>query len=346
MSIPIYQEHGRKYAADTCQPVVTAARARRLRHVALARGHYPGRRLPRNALPGVKVVGFWDADRRQDWGLDWHRNEGIELTFLERGGLGFAVEGRECRLKAGDLTFTRPWQKHRVGDPYVGAGRLHFLILDLGVRRPHQPWRWPSWIVLADDDLRQLTDFLRHNEQPVWRASPEVARCFIRIGAAVEADRDGSGISRLAVHVNQLFLSVLEMFRRRDVRLDQSLSSARRTVELFWNDLCGDLEHLALEWTVRGMARRCGMGATGFIHYSKQLNNATPMRHLNQCRLEAAARLLIEQPDRSITDIALSCGFASSQYFATLFRDRFGVAPRSFRAAEAKGNRPNLSPRA
>lgn len=136
MSIPIFQEHGRKYAADTCRPVVAAARAGRLRHVALVHGHYPGRRLPRNALSGVKSVGFWDADRRQDWGLDWHRNEGIELTFLERGGLGFAVEDREYHLKAGDLTFTRPWQKHRVGDPYIGAGRLHFLILDLASAGP------------------------------------------------------------------------------------------------------------------------------------------------------------------------------------------------------------------
>jgi AraC-like DNA-binding protein len=333
MLIPIYQEQRRTYEADTCQPVADAVEAGQLRHVALVRGHYPGRRLPRNALPGVKVVGFWDADHRQDWGLDWHRNEGIELTFLESGGLGFAVEGQEFQLKAGDLTFTRPWQQHRVGDPHLAAGRLHFLILDVGVRRPHQTWRWPSWIVLTASDLRQLTEFLRHNEQPVWRATPEVARCFSRIAAAAEADCDGSSVSSLAVGINQLFLSVLEMFRRQDVCLDESLSSTRRTVDLFWADLCQSLDHLSLEWTVRGMARRCGMGATNFIHHSKQLFNMTPMQYLNHCRLTAAARLLKEQPDRSITDIALACGFASSQYFATLFRRSFGATPRAFRVA-------------
>jgi AraC-like DNA-binding protein len=331
MLIPIYQEQRRTYEADTCRPVIEAVQASKLRHEALARGHYPGRRLARNALPGVKVVGFWDADRRQDWGLDWHRNEGFELTFLESGRLGFAVEGEAFQLKASDLTFTRPWQQHRVGDPHVDAGLLHFLILDVGVRRPHQTWRWPSWIVLTPGDLRQLTDTLRHNEQPVWHASVEVAQCFRRIGAAVEADEDGSSISSLAVHINQLLLSVLEMFRRQDVPLDESLSSARRTVELFWLDLCQNLDHLALEWTVRGMARRCGMGTTNFIHHSKQLVNMTPILYLNHCRLAAAARLLREWPDRSVTNIALDCGFASSQYFATLFRRQFGVTPRAFR---------------
>jgi AraC family L-rhamnose operon regulatory protein RhaS len=57
----------------------------------------------------------------------------------------------------------------------------------------------------------------------------------------------------------------------------------------------------------------------------------TPIQYLNHCRLTAAARLLKETPNRSITQIALNCGFASSQYFATLFRRHFGVTPRAFR---------------
>ena len=331
MLIPIYQEQGRTYEADTCRPVSGAADGGRLQLVALAREQYPGRRLPRKALPGVKSIGFWDATQRQDWGLDWHRNEGLELTFLERGNLGFAVDGQQFRLGAGDLTFTRPWQQHCVGDPHVGAGRLHFLILDVGVRRPHQTWRWPPWVVLTPGDLRQLTNLLRHNEQPVWHVTAEVAHCFSRLGAAVAADQDGDQISSLAVRLNQLFLAVLEMFRRQDVPLDESLSSTRRTVELFWTDLSQNLDHLALEWTVRGMARRCGMGVTNFIHHSKQLVNMTPIQYLNHCRLTAAARRLREAPEQSVTRIALSCGFASSQYFATLFRRQFGVTPRAFR---------------
>jgi AraC family L-rhamnose operon regulatory protein RhaS len=102
----------------------------------LVHSHYPGRKLPRGALLGVKSVGFWDAEGRQDWGLQWHRNEGIEVTFLERGASGFAVEQNEFRLRPDDLTVTRPWQRHRVGDPNIGAGRLHWLILDVSVRRP------------------------------------------------------------------------------------------------------------------------------------------------------------------------------------------------------------------
>lgn len=332
MLVPIYQEQGRTYEADTCRPVVRAVQTGQLRQVALARGHYPGRRLPRQALPGVKSIGFWDAQRRQDWGLAWHRNEGLEVTLLESGGIGFAVERQEFALKPGDLTFTRPWQQHRVGDPEVGAGRLHCVIVDVGVRRPHQSWRWPSWLVLTPADLRQLTDILRHNEQPVWHATPEILQSFRRIATAVEADEAGSSISSLAVALNQLFLAFLEMFRHQKVRLDESLSSASRTIELFWRDLCQNPDHLALEWTVRSMARRCGMGVTSFIHHSKQLVNMTPIQYLNHCRLTAAAQLLRHDPERTVTEVALACGFTSSQYFATVFRRRYGTTPREFRS--------------
>ena len=122
------------------------------------------------------------------------------------------------------------------------------------------------------------------------------------------------------------------MFRREKVPLDESLSSARRTVELFWNDLRQNGEQLGLEWTVVAMARRCGMGVTHFIHQTKQLVNMTPAHYLTRCRLEAAAKMLREAPEANVTEIALRFGFSSSQYFATQFRRQFDCTPSDYRS--------------
>jgi AraC family L-rhamnose operon regulatory protein RhaS len=48
--------------------------------VALAGSDYPGSPMPDNWLNGVGTIGYWDAPLPQSWGLDWHRNEGIEFT--------------------------------------------------------------------------------------------------------------------------------------------------------------------------------------------------------------------------------------------------------------------------
>jgi AraC family L-rhamnose operon regulatory protein RhaS len=327
MLLPIYLEHGKTYQPDTCLPLLRGEAEGKIHFHALARGHYPGKKLARGALPGLKTVGFWDANHHQDWGLDWHRNEGIELTFLESGGMPFAVDKADFQLQPDDLTFTRPWQQHRLGNPFISAGRLHWIILDVGVRRPHQSWKWPPWLVLTPADLRQLTTFLRQNEQPVWRAEAEIRRCCQKIAQAVV----GEHLSRLAVCLNEIFVLVLEMFCREKAPLDESLSSARRTVELFWNDLRQNEEHLELQWTVAAMARRCGMGVTHFIHQTKQLVNMTPGHYLTRCRLEAAAKMLLCAPEANITDIALRSGFSSSQYFATQFRRQFDCTPSDYR---------------
>src|SRR5207249_3334840 len=113
------------------------------------------RKLPAGELCGIKSIGYWDALGPQTWGLPWHRNEGVEVTFLESGRLGFAVDGREYALQPDALTVTRPWQSHRVGNPLIGPGKLHWLILDVGVRRPNQAWRWPDWVMLKGADREE-----------------------------------------------------------------------------------------------------------------------------------------------------------------------------------------------
>jgi AraC family L-rhamnose operon regulatory protein RhaS len=103
-------------------------------------------------------------------------------------------------------------------------------------------------------------------------------------------------------------------------------------------DVRADYDRLAMEWTVPRMAERCGLGVTQFVHHSKQLTNMTPARYLNHCRLEAAARLLLEDTSNRVTEIAAVCGFSSSQYCATVFRRHFGKSPRAYRETQ-KGKR-------
>jgi len=318
-----YPEEPRRQT-DTCAPLLAAVRHGDVKLEAIVRGHYPGsHRLPPGMMPGVRTIGFWDACKDQDWMLGWHRNEGVEITFLEQGNLGFSAEDREYRLQSGDLTITRPWQVHRIGLPRVQASRLHWVILDVGVRRPHQEWKWPPWLLLSRKDLDELTRVIRQNNQVVWRGTTELRRCFRKIAEAVGEEQ----YSHLAVRVNEMFLLLLEMLQSENVELDETLSCSLRTVQLFLEDLRRHPKHLELPWSAREMAACCGLGLTQFDHHVKVVTGLTPMKYLSQCRLERALTLLREIPKRNVTDIAIECGFSSSQYFATAFRKQYGASP-------------------
>ena len=332
---PVYETRRERYQIDRCGPQQRAIQAGKIEFHALTKGHYPGRSVPANILPGLNSIGFLDAADMQDWGLDEHRNEGIEIDLLETGAMAFVVDGRQYDLRAGDFTVTRPWQLHKLGAPNIGPGRLHWLILDVGVRRPHQGWRWPDWVVLTQSDLATLTRKLRHNEKPVWPATPAVARAFGEVSGCVAAWDQPLAVSRMAAGLNQLLIAILEVLLQHVAREDTQLASRRRTVEMFLHELAAGRLDAAQPWTLDDMAKHCHMGQTAFAKYCCLLKNTRPMEFLNRCRLESAARLLRAGDMRSVTDIAFACGFNSSQYFATVFAKRFGTTPTQYRRRAA-----------
>lgn len=322
------------YRADTCEPLREAVARGEMHLVARARGAYPGLPLPARALPEVRSVGYWDAEHNQSWGLDWHRNEGIEVTYVSRGKVHFAVDDQSFHLARGALTITRPWQLHRVGNPHVSACRLHWLILDVGMRRPNQPWNWPKWLVLSDTDLQRLTTMLSQNEQPVWQADETIAAYFEQLAettAAYDEFEDGAGESHLALYINGLIVALTELLRRQRPVLDKSLSSTQRAVDLFLASLSDVIEE---PWDVAAMAAACGLGRSRFAHYCKEITNMSPNEYLALCRVQVASRLLRDQPDLGVTEVALQCGFTSSQYFATVFHAHVGCSPRNYRRRE------------
>jgi AraC family L-rhamnose operon regulatory protein RhaS len=132
--------------------------------------------------------------------------------------------------------------------------------------------------------------------------------------------------------INELFICVLEMLRHRTVSRLQSLATAERSVEIFLEEL----RHTThLPWTLDAMAEATGLKRTRFAHYCRKLTNLTPRQLLNTLRVEQAVELITGEPGRSLTDIAFACGFSSSQYFATVFRQQTGLSPRAYRAARA-----------
>jgi AraC-like DNA-binding protein len=316
------------YTADRCGPLRAALRRGEVRLSAWVHHGYPGRRLPGGMLPEVSSVGYWDAVGPQTWGLDWHRNEGIEITYLARGRTPFLVDDECFMLESGHLTVTRPWQRHRVGNPLIGPSRLCWLIFDVGVRRPDQTWQWPDWMILSAADLDRLTTLLSHNEQPVWPANDEIAACFERLAGLAQMREPARAQSRLKLYINELLIALRELLEERRIKLDARLTSKLRSVELFLNSLP---EHLQEEWTLDKMAYQCGLGATAFSNYCRQITNLTPARYLVHCRIEAAKRMLTDRPEMSVTDVAFACGFHSSQYFSTAFQQSTHRAPRAWR---------------
>ena len=70
--------------------------------------------------------------------------------------------------------------------------------------------------------------------------------------------------------------------------------------------------------------------------FSKGSEHAKLSSYIQQLRLDYAANLFIEQPDKSIIELANECGFSSNTYFSDCFRQHFGMSPTEFRKETLK----------
>jgi AraC-like DNA-binding protein len=322
---------------DTCGRRALAARTGKIGMTCDGKAHHPGVTIPNDTLPGLNSIGFWDSTRAQDWRLNAHRNEGVAIHFVETGSMAFMADGRRFNLRPGDLAIARPWQLHKLGDPYIGPGRVHWLNINVGISRPDDQWQWPPWVTLTPRDLAELTHRLQHNKMPVSKSTTEIARIFQQIGRCVAQWRTPHSVSRMIANLNQLLVSLLDTPATPKLIESSGRGSSGRVVELFLKDLETNQKNCQEFKTLEQMAGHCGLGITSFAQYTRQFVNVGAMEFLKQCRLNHAARQLREHPGTSITDVCFSNGFNSSQYFATCFRRQFKMSPRKFVSKQRPG---------
>ena len=316
---------------DDCQPLRHAVAQGDVRMQARVRGQYPGTPLEHGRLPGLRTIGYWDATGPQSWGLPMHRNEGIEICYLLYGETVFATDQELVLLRPGDITITRPWQRHCLGDPTIRPCQMFWFILDVEGGKGRQHWQFPDWIGPDLESRRELLRILRANPRCHVADEGQVLKPFL-LKACEQLDQAGPlQTAHLADTVNHLLLSVARILASGATDKHGDPHGFDRTVHRFFRGLEDSIETAAEPWTVAEMARACRVGPTYLTKACRELFNATPSDQLCRIRLAHAARLLKAQATRPITEVAFKVGFNSSQHFATRFRRKFGITPGDFR---------------
>ena len=78
------------------------------------------------------------------------------------------------------------------------------------------------------------------------------------------------------------------------------------------------------------VARAACFSPFHFHRVFRALMGETLSHFVKRVRLDRALSMLTHEPGRSLTDIALACGFGSSSDFSRSFRQRYGVPPSAF----------------
>ena len=86
--------------------------------------------------------------------------------------------------------------------------------------------------------------------------------------------------------------------------------------------------------TVDSIAREMNYSPSYLRYIFKKEGDTTPNKQINAVRLENAKYLLLNT-NLSVTEISFRCGFVDSNYFSTVFKERYGHPPKAYKRLNA-----------
>jgi AraC family transcriptional regulator len=98
--------------------------------------------------------------------------------------------------------------------------------------------------------------------------------------------------------------------------------------------------HLQAELRLEDLARVACFSPFHFHRIYAAVTGETIREFVLRLRLERAASQLLQVPSRSVTEIALDCGFGGSAAFARAFRAAFGLSATQFRKIRKAVRKP------
>ena len=254
--------------------------------------------------------------------VDWHWHATLEINVCVSGVLKTSTQRGEYIVREGDAVLVNANVLHRneadEGAPGVRV-QTHMFDRSLVAAAELPQRRYVAPVVECT-----LLDAL-----PLFRENAEhraVLEALDRAFEAASEEKDGYELEICGL-LNRAWQGVYAQAlpvigarqplpRMETARLKQMLGFIR--------------EHFAEDISPADIAAAAGVCERECFRCFKQELGTTPLSSLTDFRVRKAAELLRET-DRSVTDIASACGFATSSYFGKVFRRRMNLSPLAYR---------------
>ncbi len=270
-------------------------------------------------LPLLHVVA--GAQNRKTLQIPWHSHTCFELLFVLDGGTGYEIaDGRQLDLVGGQFFVVPPGVVHR------GMQSLRTPSNVCGVSFHPEATAARRNTPFTASNLEWFTRQCVEHALCVCPMGGELRRlvatlCCLRDDFAREADRAGAAASFRLAACGVILKAVQQLAEFRGLQHPEKFATAVAAhVESHYEEPLRAVD----------LARAVGCSRSRLFELFKQNTGMTPTDYVQRFRVKKAGQLLVNS-SRSVTDIALSTGFSSGQYFCKVFRKYAGKVPGEFR---------------
>lgn len=267
---------------------------------------------------------FYDitsAHSRYNMQLHWHKE--FEILHVISGNFYLSLDNLHYTLSEGDTAVISGGSLHG-GRPE----NCHYqcLVFDLEFFVKNH--------CFCADELRAV---LLHEQTitPYFSSGDSfVMRCCEGLFSAIQTKASGWQLSFIGS-----MCSLLGYFLQQNCFINTSSFALKnkKKIKQFKTVLSFISEHYTEKLTLAQLAGSIPMNKNYFCHFFQELTGCTPMEYVNYYRIESACEQLAAT-DKSITEIAMDCGFSDTSYFIKIFRSYKAQTPRQYLKSLARPN--------
>ena len=268
--------------------------------------------------------------------LSHHYNEGIEFVYIQKGQAVWMVEDRAIPVRAGDLFFTLPWERHGGVERVQWGLHLDWAVLDVGETTGRL--QQPAGLNMPPEQWAGVEECLLNTDLRCLPVPPEVGELVYRIFQDASS-REARAPYHLQVLLSLFLLDLCALIQTQHSHPTSDQALPVKRIQQWLDQISAHPEQSV---PLEEMAAGCGLKRTRFSMLVKSITGDSPINFINRLRIQKACQLLV-LTELSITDIAFECGFESSQYFARIFRSFLDCSPSVYRQRQ-KGSAPKALP--
>lgn len=234
-----------------------------------------------------------------------HNHDFYEFYVVLEGSFHEWSGSKKRIIQQGDLHFVHPEDEHC----FIGHGQSVNRLRNVAVRKEYFESICKK---TSSEPIGLGSDFLRLRKQAL---NSFTTKSDLLLGVTFNV------LEALFIFENLLGDLIIETVNMRQLFVPPWLSQACMEMQEDDNSIIGLSKLLQL----------CGRSQEHVSREMKKYYKMTPTDFVNDIRISKAANRIIASEDR-ILDISLEVGFSNTSYFNRLFKEKYGVTPRKYRA--------------
>lgn len=238
----------------------------------------------------------------------------IEIVYIVKGEQVYSVDGKDYVVKSGEVFMTFADELHSTGCNPEDKALFYYFIIDLDKHKY-------DFIGYGNSEGNSIIDLLNNPKKRVFKGSIELANILDKL---IQTPFSDSSYKKTVIRnlVSELLLAIIECTRK-----DDSNCSSNTMINI--NDYIE--QNIYTNISISELAEISGLSETRFKMNFKKQFGMPPHEYVLRKKIAIAKRLLLNAPNMTITDVAFTLSFSSSQYFATVFKRFTCMSPKDFK---------------